>query len=142
MSQAKSGDTVKIHYTGTLTDGTTFDSSHDREPLTFTLGANQVISGFEQAVVGMKQGERKQVNIAPGDAYGERNDRKVFDVPNTALPQDLNPEVGMTLQARGKDQEKVQLTVTAVKDETITVDANHPLAGETLNFDIELVKIV
>jgi peptidylprolyl isomerase len=141
MSQAKSGDTVKIHYTGTLDDGTQFDSSAGREPLEFTLGSGQVIPGFDKAVDGMAVGESKDVNIAPEDAYGPRHEQMIQEVPKSALPADMAPEVGMGLQAQGQDGQAVNLTVTAVSDDSITVDGNHPLAGKALNFAIELVSI-
>ena len=141
MSQAKSGDTVKIHYTGTLDDGTQFDSSSGREPLEFTLGSGQVIPGFEQAVEGMAVGDSKSVNIPPEEAYGPRHEQMIQEVPKTALPDDLEPVEGMALQAQGQDGKVINLTVTAVQDESITVDGNHPLAGKALNFDIELVDI-
>ena len=141
MSHAKPGDTVKIHYTGTLTDGTEFDSSAGREPLEFTLGSGQVIPGFDQAVEGMTVGDSKSVNIASRDAYGPRHEQMVQDVPKSALPNDLEPTVGMSLQARGQDGNVINLTVTHVGDDAITVDGNHPLAGQDLNFDIELVEI-
>ena len=141
MSQAKSGDTVKIHYTGTLDDGTQFDSSSGREPLQFTLGSGQVIPGFEQAVEGMAVGDSKSVNIPPEEAYGPRHEQMIQEVPKTALPEDLDPVEGMALQAQGQDGKVINLTVTAVQDESITVDGNHPLAGKALNFDIELVDI-
>jgi peptidylprolyl isomerase len=141
MSQAKSGDTVKIHYTGTLDDGTQFDSSAGRDPLEFTLGSGQVIPGFDQAVEGMAVGEKKSVNIAAEDAYGPRHDQMVQEVPKSALPDDLEPEVGMALQAQNPDGRRLDLTVTAVGEDSITVDGNHPLAGKALNFDIELVQI-
>lgn len=141
MSQAKSGDTVKIHYTGKLEDGTQFDSSKGRDPLEFELGSGQVITGFEKAVEGMSVGEQKSVTIAPDDAYGPRREQMVQEVPKTALPADLEPEKGMALQAQGQDGQPINLTVTEVNDDTITVDANHPLAGKDLNFDIKLVAI-
>ena len=141
MSQAKSGDTVKIHYTGTLDDGTQFDSSAGREPLEFKLGSGQVIPGFDKAVNGMAVGESKEVNIAPEDAYGPRHEQMIQEVPRSALPPDLTPEVGVGLQARGQDGQAIDLTVTAVNEESITVDGNHPLAGKALNFAIELVSI-
>ena len=141
MSQAKSGDTVKIHYTGTLDDGSQFDSSAGRDPLEFTLGSGQVIPGFDNAVDGMSVGDKKSVNIPPADAYGERHDQLVQEVPHSALPEDLTPEVGMGLQAQGPDGQVMNLTVTEVGEESITVDGNHPLAGKALNFDIELVSI-
>jgi len=141
MSNAKSGDTVKIHYTGTLDDGTQFDSSAGREPLEFTLGSGQVIPGFDKAVEGMSLGERKSVNIPSEDAYGERREEMVHEVPKSALPDDLVPAEGMALQAQSRDGQVINLTVIAIGDENITVDGNHPLAGKTLNFDIELVAI-
>jgi len=141
MSQAKSGDTVRIHYTGTLADGTQFDSSKEREPLEFELGSGQVIAGFDKAVTGMAVGESKSVTIPPEDGYGQRNEEMVHEVPKTALPDDLEPVEGMGLQARGQDGHVFRLTVVSIGDETITVDANHPLAGRDLNFDIELVAI-
>jgi len=141
MSQAVAGNTVKIHYTGTLEDGNQFDSSRGREPLEFTLGSGQVIPGFDQAVTGMSVGESKNVSIAPEDAYGPRDERAVQEVPKSALPEDLVPVEGMTLQAQNQDQRPIQLTVVAVDEDSITVDANHPLAGKTLNFEISLVEI-
>lgn len=141
MSQAKSGDTVKIHYTGKLDDGTQFDSSKDREPLEFELGKGQVISGFEKAVEGMEVGDSKSVTLDPDDAYGPRHDQLVQEVPRSALPTEIKPEIGMKLQSKTPDGRVMPLTVTAVTDESITVDANHELAGENLNFEIELVAI-
>ena len=141
MSQAKAGDTVKIHYTGTLTDGTEFDSSAGRDPLEFALGSGQVIPGFDQAVDGMTVGDKKSVTIAPEDAYGERHDQLVQDVPLSVLPEEIKPEVGMQLQSQAPDGQVVPLLVTAVGDDSITVDGNHPLAGQELNFEIELVAI-
>lgn len=141
MSNAKTGDTVKIHYTGTLDDGTQFDSSAGREPLEFKLGAGQVITGFDKAVEGMSVGEQKRVNIPAEEAYGQRNEQLVQEVPRDQLPEDLQPQQGMALQAQQPDGNVVQLTVTEVTDDSITVDANHPLAGRALNFDIEVVEI-
>lgn len=141
MTQAKTGDTVKIHYTGTLDDGTQFDSSEGRDPLQFKLGSGQVIPGFDQAVKGMTVGDSKTVNIDAADAYGPRREQMVQEVPRSALPDDLEPREGMALQAHGQDGRVVNLTVTEVGDESITVDGNHPLAGKNLNFDITLVEI-
>lgn len=141
MTQATAGNKVKIHYTGTLENGSQFDSSEGREPLAFELGSGQVIPGFDKAVEGMAVGESKSVSIAPEDAYGPRNEQAIQEVPKSALPEDLVPVEGMTLQAQNQNQQPVQLTVTEVGEETITVDANHPLAGKTLNFDISLVEI-
>lgn len=142
MKQAQSGDTVRIHYSGTLSDGTQFDSSDGREPLEFAVGSGTVIPGFEKAVEGMAAGEKKSVTIEPDEAYGPRHEQLVQDVPKEALPDDVEPDVGMQLQGKSADGQVMNLTVTGVADESITVDANHPLAGEPLTFDIELVEIV
>ena len=141
MSQAKQGDNVKIHYKGTLDDGTEFDSSEGREPLEFELGSGQVIPGFDNAVDGMTVGESKNVRIESGDAYGERHEQLIQEVPRTALPPEMEPEVGMALQSQAPDGQVMNLVVTAVAETTITVDANHPLAGQALTFEIELVAI-
>lgn len=141
MSQAKAGDSVKIHYTGTLDDGSQFDSSAGRDPLAFELGSGQVIPGFDKAVDGMSVGDSKTVNIPAEDAYGPHQPAMVQDVPKSALPDDMEPAEGMGLQAQGPDGQVVNLVVTEVKEDSITVDGNHPLAGKALNFDIELVSI-
>ena len=141
MSKAKSGDTVKIHYTGTLEDGTKFDSSAGREPLEFALGGGQVIPGFDTAVDSMNVGDSKTVTIPPGEAYGERHEQLVQEVPKSALPEDMKPEVGMQLQSQSPDGQIMDLVIAAVEEETITVDGNHPLAGQALTFAIELVEI-
>jgi len=142
MSQAKQGDTVKVHYTGKLEDGSVFDSSHEREPLEFNLGEGQVISGFEQAVEGMAPGESKAVEVAPEEGYGPRRDDMVLEVGREQLPEDLEPFVGQQLKLSQPDGEDVIVNVTEVDDEQVKLDANHPLAGEALHFDIELVDIV
>lgn len=142
MTQAKSGDTVRIHYTGTLDDGTQFDSSAGREPLQFALGGGEVIPGFDSAVTGMAVGENKTVTIPPGDAYGQRHEQLVQQVSRSALPEEMEPTIGMQLQSQSPDGQIMNLVVTEVADDTITVDANHPLSGQDLTFDIELVEIV
>ncbi len=142
MSEAKPGDTVRIHYTGKLEDGTQFDSSEGREPLQFAVGGGQVIPGFDNAVEGMAVGDKKSVTIQPEEAYGQRHEQLVQDVPRDQLPDDLTPAVGMELQAKDQSGQMMRLSVTAIDEESITVDGNHPLAGKTLNFDIELVEIV
>ncbi len=142
MTQAKSGDTVRIHYTGKLDDGTEFDSSAGREPLEFTLGSGQVIAGFDNAVDGMTVGEARNVAIPANEGYGERHEQLVQQVPKTALPDEIQPAVGMQLQSQSPDGQVMNLVITEVADDTITIDGNHPLAGLTLNFDIELVEIV
>jgi len=141
MSQAKTGDTVRIHYKGTLQDGTEFDSSRGKEPLEFSLGSGQVISGFDAAVEGMSVGEAKSVTIEPDDAYGPRHEQLVQEVPKSALPDDLEAKVGMQLQSQSPDGRVTTLVVADVRENSITVDANHPLAGQALTFDIELVAI-
>ena len=141
MSQAKSGDTVKIHYTGTLDDGSEFDSSAGREPLEFSLGAGQVIAGFDSAVDGMTVGDSKTVTMPAGEAYGERHEQMIQQVPKSALPDDMKPEVGMQLQSQDPDGQIINVVVSEVSDDTVTLDGNHPLAGQALTFAIELVEI-
>lgn len=142
MDQAKAGDTVRVHYTGKLDDGTTFDSSAGREPMEFAVGSGKVIPGFDKATEGMRVGENKSVRIPAEDAYGVHKEYLIQEVPKSALPDDLDPSVGMPLQAQQPDGQVIKLVVTAVAEDSITVDGNHPLAGQTLNFDIELVEII
>lgn len=141
MAQAKSGDTVAVHYTGTLDDGTVFDSSRSRDPLTFTLGTGQVIRGFEDAVLGMAPGEVRTTNIPPDEAYGERREELVFEVERNQLPPDMSPEVGEQYQMRQADGQTFVVTVQDISADNVIFDANHPLAGQTLTFDLELVSI-
>lgn len=141
MSTAKNGDTVKVHYTGRLSDGTTFDSSEGRDPLEFVVGEGSLIPGFEDAVVGMEEGETKSATLAPGEAYGEPRDDLSFDVPKEQFPDDVAPEVGQRLQVSREDGQSFPVTVTGVSDESVTLDANHPLAGKELTFDITLVSV-
>jgi FKBP-type peptidyl-prolyl cis-trans isomerase 2 len=142
MPEAKSGDTVKVHYTGKLEDGTVFDSSRGGDPLEFTLGQNQVIPGFEQAVVGMEPGQSKTTEFGPEEAYGPRYDEMVVEVEKEQIPENIDPQVGQRLQIRQADGRAIGVTVTDVTKEKITLDGNHPLAGQDLQFDIELVDIV
>ena len=141
MAAATKGDNVKIHYKGTLQDGTVFDSSEGRDPLGFTLGSGQVIPGFDEAVMGMTEGESKKVTIPVEKAYGPRNDELVMPVPLSQVPPDLNPEVGQQLQLGGPTGQPAMVQVVDITDEHIMLDANPPLAGEDLTFDIELVAI-
>lgn len=141
MATATNGDTVHVHYTGTLDDGTVFDSSEGRDPLSFTVGAGQVVPGFDEAIAGMQVGDSKKVRLAPADAYGEHRDDLVLDVPNEQLPDGLVPEVGMELGLRGQDGQTMPVRVAAVGSDAITLDANHPLAGKSLTFDVTLVDI-
>ncbi|WP_026954731.1 FKBP-type peptidyl-prolyl cis-trans isomerase [Algoriphagus vanfongensis] len=139
--QAKKGDNVQVHYTGKLEDGSVFDSSVQREPLGFTVGGGQMIQGFDAAVDGMAVGDKKTVTIPAAQAYGERRDDMMIDVPKTQVPADIKPEIGMQLTLQGGNGQPMPVTVTHVDDEKITLDANHHLAGKDLIFDIELVKI-
>lgn len=142
MAQAaQSGDTVKVHYTGKLQDGTVFDSSEGRDPLEFIIGSGSLIEGFEQAVVGMTPGEAKTVQIASAEAYGPRHEEMVQEIERTAIPSDIDLDVGVRLQASQEDGPPVLLTVVEMSESTVTVDANHPLAGEDLTFEIDLVEI-
>jgi len=142
MTTVKEGNTVRVHYTGTLDDGSVFDTSKEKEPLEFTLGQGQIIPGFEEAVVGMKVGESKSVHIAAENAYGSHRDELVVDVPLDQLPQDLNLEVGRKLQMRQTNGQSIVVTVTGISEKEVTLDANHALAGQDLKFEIELVEIV
>jgi peptidylprolyl isomerase len=141
MVHAKPGDTVKIHYTGRLDDGTVFDSSANGEPLEFTLSGGEVIPGFDQAVVGMSPGESKTEKIAMDQAYGPYREEMVIEVNRQQLPPDLQPEVGQQLQVQQENGQLIPVLVTEVTESQVTLDANHPLAGEDLTFDIQLVEI-
>ena len=137
---AKRGDTVRVHYTGTLKDGTQFDSSRGREPLEFTLGEGRVIAGFDAAVTGMEVGESRTVTISASDAYGDRNDHMLLRVPRAQVPPNVEPRVGQQLQV-GRGNEAVNVVVREVTPEHVVLDANHPLAGEDLTFALELVSV-
>ena len=141
MSKAKLGDTVRVHYTGTLDDGTQFDSSAGRDPLEFDLGSGHVLPAFDTEVQGMAVGDSKSFKIEADAAYGRRHEQLIQEVPRNQLPQDMEVAVGMQLQAESNDGQPLLLVVTEVQEETITVDGNHPLAGQALNFAIELVEI-
>ncbi|MFZ7093489.1 FKBP-type peptidyl-prolyl cis-trans isomerase [Primorskyibacter sp. 2E233] len=141
MTQAKSGDTVRIHYTGTLQDGSTFDSSAGRDPLEFTVGTGQVIPGFDKAVSGMTVGDKKKVEIPADEAYGHPNPEAMQAVPRAEIPADIPLEVGLQLQVQTPTGQVMPVTVTEVTETEVTLDANHPLAGKDLTFDIELVEI-
>ncbi|MFV0350574.1 MAG: peptidylprolyl isomerase [Halodesulfovibrio sp.] len=140
MTQVKDGDSVKVHYTGTLNDGTVFDSSRDREPLEFTMGSGMLIPGFESAVLGMGVGNTTKVTIAPENAYGDVNEELVLDVPRSQVPGHITPEVGMMLQLQ-TEEGVMEVVIAAVNDDSIVLDANHPLAGQELTFEIEVVAI-
>ncbi len=141
MSIAKQGDRVRVHYTGRLDDGTVFDSSEGGEPLAFTLGEHSLIPGFEEAVVGMETGESRSMRIPSDEAYGPRHDHLMVEVDEASFPPDITPEVGQMLQVRGANEEPIPVTIANVEDGKVTLDANHPLAGHDLTFEIELVEI-
>ncbi|HET6762243.1 MAG TPA: peptidylprolyl isomerase [Longimicrobiaceae bacterium] len=140
MAQAKSGDTVRVHYTGTLADGEVFDSSEGHDPLEFTLGTGSVIQGFDDAVTGMAVGDEKTVTIPADQAYGERSDSMLLRVPHDQFPPDLAPQVGQQLQM-AQDESVFVVTVHEVGDDRVVLDANHPLAGKDLTFKLHLVEI-
>lgn len=141
MTQVKNGDTVHIHYTGTLSDGSTFDSSQGREPLAFQVGSGQIIPGLDAAIPGMAVGDRKTVSVPCEDAYGPVNPSMRQDIPRTEFPQDVPSEVGTRLQMQTQNGQVIPVVIVAADDNAITLDANHPLAGKDLTFDIELVAI-
>lgn len=136
---AQAGDTVQVHYKGTLADGSVFDSSEGRDPLQFTLEAGQVIPGFEKAVEGMQVGERKTITIPADEAYGQRSERAMLQVPREQLPPEIEPEVGLQLVMQRADGQQIPVVVAEVTETHVTIDANHPLAGHDLTFEIELV---
>ncbi|GHA21184.1 peptidyl-prolyl cis-trans isomerase [Devosia pacifica] len=142
MTQAKSGDTVRINYTGRLTDGTEFDSSAGREPLEFTLGAGQVIPGLEKHIDGMEVGAKDTVTIPSDAAYGPHRPEAIQTVERASVPENVPLDIGAQLQARTPDGQTVPLTVVGVDESSVQLDANHPLAGKDLVFDVELVEIV
>ncbi|SFD04150.1 peptidylprolyl isomerase [Chitinophaga sp. CF118] len=139
--QVKNGDTVRVHYHGRLTNGTTFDSSEGRDPLEFQVGAGMVIKGFDNGVIDMQVGDKRTLNIPVEEAYGPKNEELIMEFPKDNIPAELNPEVGMDLQMSNPEGQVFPVKVAAIGSEFITLDANHPLAGEALVFDIELVEI-
>ncbi len=141
MSVAVAGNKVKIHYTGTFDDGEVFDSSREAEPLEFEVGAEQVISGFDNAVTGMAVGETKQLRLLEDEAYGPYNQEMVFAAEPDQFEDGLSPEVGQQFQTEMEDGTPLLLTVKAIEDGKIVLDANHPMAGKALNFDLEVVEI-
>ena len=142
MPQVKTGDTVKVHYTGSLSDGRIFDSSADRDPLEFTVGAHQVVPGFENAVVGMSLGESKTELIPADQAYGQRDNRLVIRVDKSQIPPDMTVKLNDRLQMRSGDGRVMNVVVAEILDDSVVMDGNHFLAGQDLTFDIELVEIV
>jgi peptidylprolyl isomerase len=141
MSQVKENDTVKVHYTGKLNNGKIFDSSLEREPLEVKLGQGMLIPGFEKGIINMKLNEKKTINIPVSEAYGDVQKELLYEVKKEQLPQDMTPEVGMGLASKDENGREVQFRVAAVNDDHIIVDANHPLAGQDLIFELELMEI-
>ena len=141
MAQVKSGDKIKVHYHGKLTSGETFDSSAGREPLEFEVGSGMVIKGFDDGVTGMTVGEKKTVNIPFDDAYGSRNPDMIIEMPKDRLPKDMEIQLGMSLGMSDENRQQFQVTIVEIKEDVVLLDANHPLAGEDLIFDLELVEI-
>jgi FKBP-type peptidyl-prolyl cis-trans isomerase 2 len=142
MQQVQSGDTVRVHYHGRLTDGTTFDSSEGRDPLEFQVGGGMVIAGFDNGVLGMSIGDKRTVHIAVDEAYGPKNPEMVIEFPRNQVPEGMPLEKGMRLNLNNSEGQVVPVVITDVLEDAILLDANHPLAGEDLVFDIELVEIV
>ena len=142
MSIVKNGDTVRVHYTGKLTSGEQFDSSAGREPLEFTVGAGQMIKGFDAALPGMNIGDKKTINIQPAEGYGERSDEAIINFPKENVPTDMELEPGMSLTLSNQYGQPFPVVVQEIKEDVIVLDANHFLAGQELVFDIELVEIV
>jgi peptidylprolyl isomerase len=141
MTQAKSGDTVRIHYTGTLKSGEVFDSSEGRDPLEFELGSGMIITGLDQAIQGMVTGEKKVADIPCAQAYGDKNEAALQAVPRDQFPDDIPAEVGTQLQMQSPEGQVIPVTIAGVSETEITLDANHPLAGQDLTFDFEIVGI-
>ncbi len=138
----QSGDTIKIHYHGRLTDGTTFDSSEGRSPLEFTVGSGSVIKGFDDGVKGMSVGEKKTIEIPFAEAYGSEDPSMIVEFPVDRLPDDLKPEIGMQLNMNNNSGQEFPVVITGITEKNIILNANHPLAGKDLIFDLELVEIV
>ena len=141
MSKAKKSDSVKVHYTGTLTDGSVFDSSREAEPLEFTIGGGQLIKGFDEAIPGMAIGDTKTVTILSEEAYGSLNEEMIFQVERAQFAADMTPEVGQQFQIDTPDEQQMVVTITEIDGDQITLDANHPLAGQDLTFELELMEI-
>ncbi len=141
MAKAENGSTVKIHFTGKYEDGTVFDSSRDRDPLEFTVGDGKTIEGLEQSVVGMEAGETKDITLTPDKAFGDRDEDMVRAIERSQIPEEIDLAVGMPLQVQSPEGESYMVMVADLDEETVTLDGNHPLAGQTLSFEIELVEV-
>lgn len=142
MKVVRKGDTVKVEYVGSLEDGTVFDSSEKQKaPLEFVVGEGKIIKGFEEVVIGMKVGDEKEIKLPPKDGYGQHNPELVREMPKKCFPEDQVIQIGMIFMVNLQDGRQIQVKISAVTDETITVDANHPLAGKTLLFKIKLIEI-
>lgn len=141
MSVIKDGDAVKVHYTGKFEDGTVFDSSEEGKPLEVTIGNGNVIPGFEKGIVGMKNGDSKTITLPPEEAYGKVRQDLIVEVKKSEVPEHINPSVGLSLQMKQPSGDVVNLVISDIAEETVTLDANHPLAGKTLVFEIEIVGI-
>ena len=141
MSKVKNGDRVKIHYTGKLKDGEIFDTSREQQPLEFVVGNREMMPGLETRLIGMEAGDNKSIEVPPEEAYGPRQEELVIEVKKSELPDHIEPSLGLRLQMQVAEGNHVELAIIEIKEETITLDANHPLAGHTLFFDLELVEI-
>lgn len=142
MQQVQNGDKVRVHYHGKLRSGETFDSSEGREPLEFTVGSGQVIPGFDDGVRGMQAGEKKTIEIPVDQAYGPKSQEMIIEFPTNQFPPDMKPEAGMQLMMNNGQGQQFPVTITEVREDSVLLDANHPLAGQDLIFDLELVEIV
>lgn len=142
MQQVKKGDKVKVHYHGRLDNGETFDKSEGREPLEFEVGSGMVIKGFDDGVTGMSVGDKKTINIPFDEGYGPRNPEMIIEMPKERFPKDMEIEVGMPLGMSDGQGQQFQVVITEIKEEVVMLDANHPLAGHDLTFDLELVEII
>jgi len=141
MTPATSGSTVAFHYTGTLPDGSVFDSSEGRDPLSFTMGQGQIIPGLEAAVDGMSEGEEKTVTVAASDAYGERDPNAMQQIPRDQIPENIPTEIGTQLQMQAPNGQAIPVVVAEADETSVTLDANHPLAGKDLTFAVKIVSV-
>ena len=141
MSQVKANNTIKVNYTGKLADGQVFDTSEGKEPIEFVLGQGRLIPGFEKGLIDMKLNEKKTIEISKDEAYGEVNKDLIQEISRTQIPQDMEPKVGMGLVSKTPEGQEINLMIIEVKEESIVIDGNHPLAGRDLVFDVEIVEI-